>query len=162
MKNQRKNQRGFTLLIAIVITATLLLVSTGIVSVAVKEAILASAGRESQFAFYAADTGIECAIYWDVKNPSGLSAFSTTTTSTINCNSDSVNTQGGKTNPTPNQVGGASGISVFSLTFLPDPYCATVTVTKTPDLRTTIESLGYNTCAPGNARRVERAVRVRY
>ena len=152
-------QKGFTLFIAIIIVATLLLVSTGIASISVKENFLTSASRESQYAFYAADTGTECAIYWDVKNPTGLSAFATSTGSTINCNQDSNNT----INPVfpTNNVGGNSQ-STFDLTFLPDPYCAVVTVTKNPDNSTQIESLGYNTCDTTNPRRVERAVRVSY
>lgn len=156
-------EQGFTLFISIVITASLLLVSTGIITLAVKEAFLTSAARESQHAFYAADTGIECAIYWDIKNPdpSGLSAFDTAGQTNINCNADSLNTQGSATNPTPQAVGGPSGVSTFTITFLPDTYCAVVTVTKALGL-TTIESLGYNTCDPTNPRRVERAVRVRY
>lgn len=165
MKGYIKEQ-GFTLFIAIVVTASLLLVSTGIISLAVKEAFLTSAARESQHAFYAADTGIECAIYWDIKNPGGLSAFDTGSQTNINCNADSANTQEGKTNPTPQAVGGPSGISTFTITFLksppvPNTPCAVVTVTKIGNT-TKIESLGYNTCDPTNPRRVERAVRVRY
>jgi Tfp pilus assembly protein PilX len=156
MKKTNNNQ-GFTLFIAIIIVATLLLVSTGIASISVKENFLTSASRESQYAFYAADSGAECAIYWDVKNQSGTSAFSTSTTSTINCNQDSNN----PSNPSPSTVGGST-VSTFTLTFNPDPYCAVVTVTKNPDLSTKIESLGYNTCDTTNPRRVERAVRVSY
>lgn len=141
--------RGFTLFIAIVITATLLLVSTGIISVAVKEAFLTAAGRESQHAFYAADSGVECALYWDVKGVNGVSAFSTTTSSTINCNSQNFSNMGGAPS------------SIFTLNFPPDPYCAVLTVTKTGNT-TKIESLGYNTCDITNPRRVERAVRVSY
>ncbi|MBX4198989.1 hypothetical protein KW800_01785 [Candidatus Parcubacteria bacterium] len=157
-KNQTPKTKGFTLFIAIAVTATLLFVSTGIVSIALKEAFLTSASRESQYAFYAADTGIECAIYWDVKNPSGVSAFATSSASQINCNQNAANT----VNPVPNVVG-SSAVSVFTLTFLPDLYCAVVTVTKSETSSATkIESLGYNTCDPGNPRRVERAVRVTY
>jgi Tfp pilus assembly protein PilX len=149
-----KKDKGFTLLIAIVITATLLLVSTGIVSVAVKEAFLSASARESQHAFYAADTGIECAIYWDVRNETGISAFATSTQSQINCNLD---------NEGPFTVGGPSGVSTFVFDFdsTNNPYCARVTVTKNGN-QTTIESRGYNTCDPLNRRRVERAVRIRY
>jgi Tfp pilus assembly protein PilX len=149
-------QKGFTLFIAIVVTATLLLVSSGIIALALKEAFLTSASRDSQFAFFAADTGAECAIYWDVQNPSGFSAFSTSTGSTINCNQDAAN----PTNPLVPGVGG-SAQSTFDLTFLPDPYCAHVTVTKT-SATTTIDSRGYNNCNANDARRVERAVRVTY
>jgi Tfp pilus assembly protein PilX len=144
-----KKEKGFTLFIAIVVMGTLLLVSTGLVNLAVRQSMLSAASRESQFAFYAADTGMECALYWDIKNSTGVSAFATTTGTNITCN-----------NSAPQTVGG-SATSVFNLTFLPDPYCATVTVSKNTNGTTKIESLGYNTCA-ASLRRVERAVRATY
>ena len=152
MNNRQKRQKGFTLFVALVIAGTLLLISTAVVSLAVKQALISSAGSESQHAFYAADTGIECALYWDVKNPSGSSAFATSTGSTIFCNRD-VNNLG-------NQwvVGGSYTSVINRIDFLPDPYCAIVTVTKGLDGSTQIESKGYNTCAVGNPRRVERPV----
>lgn len=146
------NVEGFTLFIAMVVMGTILLVATGIVNLALKQSLVSSSGRESQYAFYAADTGIECALYWDVQNPSGISAFSTSTGSNITCTGSSFSVGG---NP----------ISTFSFTLTPDPYCATVTVTKTyigSVLWTTIESKGYNTCSITSPRRVERAVRVKY
>lgn len=156
-KLKYKKDSGFTLFVAVIITATLLLVSMGLASLTVKENFLTSSSRESQYAFYAADTGAECAIYWDVKNGTGLSAFATSTGSTIYCNKDANN----PSNPTPSTVGGNT-VSTFTMTFRPDPYCAIVTVTKAADNTTKIESLGYNTCDPANSRRVERAVRVSY
>ncbi|MBX4200368.1 pilus assembly PilX N-terminal domain-containing protein [Candidatus Parcubacteria bacterium] len=161
MKNQMKN-RGFTLFIAVIITAALTLVAMGIISIAVKEAVLTSSGRESQFAFYAADTAMECALYWDVKDSRGTSAFSTTTTEGINCNRDLS-----KGNGNQGTVGGGSGVSNFPplsgyITFKPDPYCAKLRVTKNDDNTTLIEAYGYNTCDTANTRRVERAVRATY
>jgi len=150
--------KGITLLIAIVITASLLLISTGMVNLALRQAFLTSSSRESQFAFYAADTGIECALYWDVRNPN-YSAFATSTMSTIHCNEDVLNQN--PTNPTPAIVGGESAPS-FTIKFLPDPYCAIVTVTKFDNGATQIESKGYNTCDSTNPNRVERAVKVTY
>ncbi len=151
-------QKGFTLFIAIVITATLLLVSTGVISIAVKEAFLTTANRHSQEAFYAADTGIECVLYWDLKNPSGISAFATSTTANISCNNQSFT------------VGGATGESRFTLTFSPAKYCTELLVIRrraqpnlTPPIKsTTIESFGYNDCDLNNPRRVQRALRVTY
>lgn len=155
----RSTTEGITLLIAIIITASLLLISTGMVNLALKQAFLTSSSRESQFAFYAADTGIECALYWDVRNPS-YSAFSTSTPSTIYCNQDANN------NPNPENpiVGGNGGNppTSFTVKFLPDPYCAIVTVTKFDNGNTRIESKGYNTCDSTNLDRVERAVKVTY
>jgi Tfp pilus assembly protein PilX len=146
--------KGFTMFVTVVITGTLLLISTGVAALAVKQSFIANAGRESQMAFYAADTGLECALYWDVQNPSGLSAFATTTGSTVFCNQDAAN-------PGNEWVVGGSGESTMTITFLPDPSCAIVTVSKVDDT-TTIESLGYNSCDPENPRRVERAVRASY
>ena len=150
-----ERERGFTLLIAMTITATLLLVSAGIISVAVREAFLTSSARESQYAFYAADTATECAVYWDVKNPAGYSAFATSTASSIYCNKDS-------SNPSNQFTVGSSAVSNFTMTFLPKPYCASVTVNKMANGHVTIDSHGYNTCDQSNPRRVERAVRVTY
>lgn len=146
--------RGFTLFIALVVTGTLLLIASGVVSLAVKQSLISVSGRDSQIAFYAADSGLECALYWDVKNPSGQSAFATTTGTMINCNRDANN--GG------NQwVVGGSSASSFTINFAPENACAKVTVVKS-NSSTTIESLGYNTCNSTNPRRVERAVRATY
>lgn len=149
-------KKGFTLFIAIVIMGTLLLIASSVVSLSVRQALIANAGKESQIAFYAADSGMECAIYWDVASPSGQSAFATSTGTTINCNQDA-------NNPT-NQwvVGGSSVSTINSLRFLPDPHCAVVTVTKNVNGTTQIDSLGYNTCDLSNPRRVQRAVRATY
>ena len=149
--------RGFTLFVAIVVTGTILLIATGLINLAVRQAFITSSGRESQNAFYAADTGIECVLYWDVQNPSGFSAFATSSTSVINCNQNAAN----PANPSPATVGGADQ-STFEISFQPDSYCAIVTVTKELDGSTKIESRGYNTCSSSDPRRVERAIRVTY
>ena len=139
-----------------VITGTLLLIATWIVNLSVRQGLISASGSESQHAFYAADTGIECALFWDVQNPSGFSAFSTTTGSTIFCNKDA-------NNPSNEWVVGGNDVSIVNrIKFLPDPFCTIVRVTKDDDGSTRIESLGYNTCDASNTRRVERAVRATY
>ena len=143
--------------VAMIIMGTLLLIATGVASLAVRQGLISSIGKESQEAFYAADTGIECALYWDVGNPSGISAFATNTpASLVFCNKDASNL----TNEW--LVGGASVSTINRINFLPDPFCAIVTVTKAPNGSTLIESKGYNTCDASSSRRVERAVRARY
>lgn len=155
MKEIRHNS-GFTLFIAMVVMATLLVISTGIVNLALKQSAIAGSSRDSQEAFYAADTGMECALFWDIKNPSGQTAFATSTGSTIYCNEDA-------NNPSNQWVVGGSSVSVINkITFLPDPYCAIVTVTKNADGSTLVQSLGYNTCDSASSRRVERAVKASY
>jgi Tfp pilus assembly protein PilX len=159
MKNHTYAQfgeKGFALFMAMILTSTLLLVAAGIVSIATRQAVIASFNSESQYAFYAADTGIECALFWDVQSPSGISAFSTTTGTQVFCNLDANNTANTWF------VGGSNVSTINYISFQPDPYCAIVTVTKNVDGTTQIESFGYNTCDSSNLRRVERAVRAKY
>jgi len=143
------NNRGITIYIAVTITAALILVSFAIINITLKQIALSGAGRDSQAAFYAADSGIECALYWNLRNPTspGMSAFATSTPlQNINCNN------------TPIVVSRIGATSTFTMLFA-QPYCAKVTVAKI-NASTTIESRGYNTCSTTNVRRVERAILV--
>ncbi len=60
-------QRGFTLLLAALISSIVLAVGAAIFGIAQKQLTLSAIGRDSQFAFYAADTAAECALYWDFR-----------------------------------------------------------------------------------------------
>jgi hypothetical protein len=75
MRNNMKNffykkissdKKGFALLFSILVSVMVLAVGTSIINIALKQVILSGAGRESQFAFYAANTGLECALFWDL------------------------------------------------------------------------------------------------
>ncbi len=102
-----KHTRGFTLLTAIVVTSMLLLVSFVVADVTLKELQIAYTGQESQYAFYNADSGTECAEYWDTHDEGG-SAFATTTPQTITCNNEVINSsQIVNTIPSQNAVIGA-------------------------------------------------------
>ena len=78
---QASTARGFTLLIAVLVSGVLLAIGVAIFNIVSKQVILTSAGRESQFAFFAADTGVECVLYWDTK----FGAFSSTSAQQISC-----------------------------------------------------------------------------
>lgn len=58
--------KGFTLLYAIIVTSIILASSLSIISIALRELALTSSARDSQYAFYVANTGLECALYWDI------------------------------------------------------------------------------------------------
>lgn len=149
-------KRGFTLLIAVLVSGILLALGFAIFNIASKELTLSSSGRESQFAFYAADSGIECALYWDYQQD----AFSSTSPQQPECAGAEV------TNYNVNfDAGSGTYTTTFSFALGPttaDP-CTDVTVTRnyTPT-RTTVVAAGYNTCVTTNPRRIERAIRVRY
>jgi len=68
-KRRKKDNQGFTLLFSILVSVLVLSIGASIISTALRQNILSGTGRESQHAFYAANTGIECAMYWDLNSP---------------------------------------------------------------------------------------------
>lgn len=94
-----KNQKGFALLMAVILTSTLLLITYSLSSITLKEITLSYAGKDSELAFYAADTGVECAQYWDIRNDGAdQSAFSTITPNNqITCNNNIIKGDRGDT-----------------------------------------------------------------
>lgn len=172
--------RGFSMLYAVLAIVVLLSLGSAMLEIAVREVVLSSYGRDSRLSFYAADSGIDCAIYWDLA-ASDASAFATSTPGVVTCNTETITT-GSQTVPTnpavSSRIGGggdANPTSIFYLDFNADsshplPYCVIVIVNKSldttnpsnPFIRTKIESRGYNTCDVNNPRRVERAIRVTY
>jgi hypothetical protein len=163
-------QRGFTLLLATLLASLLSAIGLAIFNIAQKEVVLSSIGRDSQFAFYAADAGAECALYWDFKHD----AFDPTivyTTDTPRCAGTALNEfptpyeEGSGADNQPSGLGGAGYGNVSSFWFESQGYCAYVSVTKTDSPRRTyIESLGYSTKCSNvtSSRRLERAVRLTY
>lgn len=61
----RKPEAGFALLIAVIFMSVMLSFGLSLGSLSYKQQILASSAIQSQYAFYAADAGLECALYYD-------------------------------------------------------------------------------------------------
>lgn len=59
-----KQQLGFTLLLALVVIGLLLVIVFSVTMLSTRSLGLSSAYRQSQLAFYAADSGIECLLYY--------------------------------------------------------------------------------------------------
>ena len=161
-KNKHRTQNGFTLLIAIVVTSILLIISFFVVNLALKELILANTGEQSQYSFYNAEGGVECALYWDVKNPNSptqspiVSAFDKT------LNQASISCAGSSISLVHNNADPNKSITTFTVSFSPRGY-ANVTVTKDQIASTTIiSSKGYNTNVSGAIRKLERGVIMTY
>lgn len=152
---------GFTLLIAVLAGTMLLSVGTFIANVAVKQIIIASAVRDSTTSFYAADTGLECALYWDqVQN-----IFSTAAPASFD-----ITCGGGNQTVTATYEPGPPPryVRTFSMNLDGSTRCAVVTVYKYPlyagvNPYTLIDSRGYNTgCGISSPRKTERGLRIRY
>jgi hypothetical protein len=114
-----QSQRGIALLIAALISAVVISIGAAIFSIVQKQLTLSSVARESQFAFYTADTGAECALYWDTR----FSYFSSTTTPPTNaiCDTQAITTARPATPAYPY-------ISTFQ--FAPSNRCVFVTIIK--------------------------------
>ncbi|MCR4333974.1 MAG: hypothetical protein NUV60_03120 [Patescibacteria group bacterium] len=61
----KKSQRGFALLIAVIFMSVMLFLGLALSSIGYKQQVLASEAVESQYAFYAADAALECALFAD-------------------------------------------------------------------------------------------------
>ena len=150
------NERGFTLLLSALIVSIVLALGASISGLAQKELTLSSIGRDSQFAFYTADSGAECALYWDIRRhifsveapPEKLSCGGQETL--ITTNSDSSSTK-------------------FTFEYESNGYCVDVSVVKSPNdsdsFSTDIRADGFSTNCDGittNPRVLQRSVELHY
>jgi len=60
-----QKKRGFALLVAVIFMSVMLALGLALSSLGYKQELLASTAIESQYAFYAADAGMECVLYAD-------------------------------------------------------------------------------------------------
>lgn len=137
-------------MIVLLLISIVLVVGLGVFDIILGEIILSIAGRESQKSFYAADSGIECALYWDLKQLSFNSS-----SYTINCAGKEI------------QGNIVASTTTFDLTF-DNNACARVTVDKANPPQTILTSRGYNIsgesglCDSNSSKKVERAMRNTY
>jgi len=183
MNHKKTGEKGISIIYAMLVSSVVLAVGTAVASIAAREVTLSSFSRESQAAYFAADAGINCALWYDLKAPGLLlGAFSplNPTPTSISCNGENFSV-GGEQTPSPQETttildmcfADASASDDVSVVFHPS-YSVEVKVIKTEtetgdpairddnDFATMIESRGYNSCDPTYVRRVERAIRVTY
>ncbi len=161
-----KRNTGFVLLFAVTISAILLAIALGVMSVTYKELIFSTSARATNDAFFAADNGAECALYYDKLSNSQFPINGTAPTNLIcGSNTFSPTSSGIATNKTYafTLVGmGSTGTS-----------CAKVTLNKQVDplnasrIIVTMTSDGYNlgggaggTCASADPNLVSRELLV--
>jgi hypothetical protein len=180
-KNNKK-EKGFTLLFAVLVSTLVLAVGASIISMALRQVVLSGIGRDSQFAFYASNTGIECALYWDLN---GGVVFATSSSSDdpddVVCanNTAAVSIEQSTANSAESKFtivfgdeidGNSIGVGNNAQMQNTDlPYCVDVFVTKYATttngqqrIATDILSRGYNVCDEDNPRRIERGLELNY
>lgn len=155
---------GFALLFAVLAITVLLSISIAILNISLREVILSSFGRESQVAFYAADAGAECALYWSIKGAFATSTDSGAATGCPGPSQISINCGVFKLTPNISYCDKFSAITNFSLD---DGVCVDVTVSKNGlqkdgTITTQIDSRGHNTCDQNSPTFVERGLKFNY
>lgn len=169
----QKSQRGFTLLMAALVAAIVLMLGSSIFSIAQKQIILSSIGRDSQFAFYAADTGAECALYYDIRFQS-FGTAAAPIVATITC--DKAANGSDLVVQTSIVSSGSAATSTFTMDLFgrdviagapaASSNCVKVTIAKKNTAPfTVIHADGYSTSCAGittSARSLQRSVELRY
>lgn len=154
IKNLKKSDsnKGFVALFSVLIASIVLTIALGIANISLKQIVLSGSVSEATKSFYAADSGIECALYNDLKvvpNPfiSGGSD--------ISC-----------AGQTSSVISISPNITTFSIDFVNESgnSCAEVVVDKSNTGGTVVvSSRGTNfACGTVNPRRVERAIQITY
>ncbi|MDR3519620.1 MAG: hypothetical protein P4L63_01900 [Candidatus Pacebacteria bacterium] len=137
-----KENRGFVLLFAVTLAAIFLSIALGVGQIALKENNFSTSAIDTNDAFFAADTGVECALFYD--NPNGdnpygsVVAFVDGNNPQITCNNSTV---------TANEAGSGSLVWNFIISGLGSTGngCVAVKVDKkTNSPHTTVSASGYN------------------
>lgn len=174
-------QRGFTIFFATLVASLALAIGLAIYDITIRQLDLSTTIIQSQYAIFAADSGAECALYWDSKYGGSGSAFATSSASTpvtsgVSCGTYDVASHGTAPAPYQNNVStwdvwsvtsaSNAATTTFTLTFPNYNYCALVEVGKYTDgagvVTTRILSHGYNTCYANAQNQLERELKVSY
>ena len=153
--------RGFALLVAIIFTAVVLSVSLALLNVSYKQILLTSTARQSQYAFYNADSALECALELDQKGPSGSSVFDYTA-EPAGTNLSPIQCEGQTFNYTASAQGSSPRTTTFSIPCAGGSTNASVVVTKTSSGGTNMYSNGFNNCNTNDPYGVERGIKANY
>ncbi len=65
VKKVKQQKKGFVLLFTIILVSIIFSIALGLSNIAYKEATFSVSGKSSNEAYYSADSGAECALYWD-------------------------------------------------------------------------------------------------
>ncbi len=162
-----KSKAGFAVLFSVLFASFLVTLGISIFTISLKEIQITTSIRDSQTAYYIADSARECALYWDIKQgafPTCLNDTCTVENSItlpIVCNGSSPITLNFTKNLpaltySANMFNFFQASSTSSSTPVSDIKITKKWITTNQSVRTTIEARGHNTGIIG--RRVERGI----
>lgn len=157
------------ILFAVVLVSIMLSITLSVSNIALKEVKFATSSRDTNNAFFAADTGIECALMNDKSIPGSVFPWPGTGNVTVVCNGSNITAT--RTTPSANVTRYSFVVTSLGSNNL---SCASVTIdkngTNNPVIATTITSKGYNVyntsvnppCSSFSSNTVERQIETRY
>lgn len=145
-----QGRQGFALFYTIIMISVISAIAFGLASITYKQKNLASLAYDSQTAFYAADAGMECALY----NNQRLLDYTNPANATIDCFDTAPNNFGQFLTLNidllkPIWTASSRKETCFSFEFDPG----------TLPMRPSFSAKGYSTCQPNSSRYVERNLR---
>lgn len=154
----KKNQKGYAILFTVVVVSAISVITVGLSNIAYKQLVLSSLAKDSQIAFYQADTAGDCALYADrvvsVVTPDILNNPGTWTCSDYVLDVTPASDGSGGYDLLPQDPNSSS--PCFRINVIKD-------ITSAPPLiKTKILAKGYNICNVSNLRTVEREIEINF
>ncbi len=154
MMKQSSTTNGFAMLFTVLVMSLILTIAVGISNTTFKQTILSSLAKDSQAAFYQADSAMECALYYDITKgyfPKDVPFDQVPLT--LPCGTQTMTFD--VANSTPNYL--------FYTQVVTDPTkgCYGMLFNKTSALFSAVQAKGYSVCQD-TPRKVERVLEVRY
>lgn len=152
---KNKIQKGYAMLFTVIIVSAISIITAGLINATYKQIILSSLAKDSQVAFYQADTAVDCALYADRVyfdlNPDIFTDGGTWTCGGINLTIHRMSPMNYDILPT--SLGGSS-----------EP-CFRINTSRTVQgalTETKIKADGYNICNKLNKKTVQRSIEINY
>lgn len=142
------------MLFTVLIMGLILTIALGISSVTFKQTILSSLARDSGIAFYQADAGMECILYYDInvtKQSFPIGALPATVPQQLDCGNANLNID---------LAASGTNYFVYRSAAGGGACIAAITIDKR-NVPVVLQSRGNNICQ-SHPRQVERALEVRY
>ncbi len=151
----RGGRSGFVILFAVTLAALLLSIAVGVINIAFREIKFSTNARGTNDAFFAADTGIECALFNDKLSSR---VFVANGSEKVECLNSSFEPEQSPASFWSFNIAGLGGEG---------KACAKITVDKTNNPRTKIISKGYDVGSSGGncnptENSIERQLEVNY
>ncbi|MDB5195448.1 MAG: seg [Parcubacteria group bacterium] len=159
--------RGITLLIAVILSSVVLSVALALLDISYKQILLASSAKQSQYAFYNADSAMECALYWDQQKDAfdyTLTPYLDPAQGHISCTDLNGIQHDIYPSLAPNSSPPPAGFIRTTTFAIPctGGTSGVITVAKSNKGGARIYVTGYSTCVATDPRRIERGLTVTY